>query len=67
MIRAILFDFLGTLVSYSPSRTEQGYEETYALLRSRYPNLSYASFLEHWVAAFEELDSWSQAEELQFA
>ena len=38
---AILFDFFGTLVSYSPSRTTQGFPRSHALA----PDLPYAEFL----------------------
>jgi putative hydrolase of the HAD superfamily len=44
----LLFDFFGTLVDYSPSRTEQGYERSFALLRDAGCALDYASFLALW-------------------
>ena len=44
----LLFDFFGTLVDYSPSRTEQGYERSFALLREAGSALDYASFLALW-------------------
>ncbi|MFN8521677.1 MAG: HAD family hydrolase [Chloroflexota bacterium] len=62
VVRALLFDFFGTLVAYSPSRTEQGYERTHRLLAERGVDIAYSDFLDHWVAASEELDRWSAAE-----
>jgi putative hydrolase of the HAD superfamily len=60
MIDAVLFDFFGTLVSYSPSRVEQGYHATHALLLQHDIALSYDEFLQHWVAVSETLDGWSR-------
>ncbi len=48
MITHVLFDFFGTLVDYSPSRTEQGYEQSFALLRSAGSTLDYEGFLSLW-------------------
>jgi hypothetical protein len=42
---AILFDFFGTLVSYSPSRVDQGYPRCHAFLREHGSALSYDDFL----------------------
>ena len=50
MITGILFDFFGTLVEYSPSRVEQGYHATHALLLNEGIDISYAAFLKTWVA-----------------
>ena len=44
-ITHILFDFFGTLVAYSPSRTEQGYERSYALIENMGCSIGYAEFL----------------------
>ena len=66
MIRGVLFDFFGTLVAYSPSRRTQGYEQTYRLLTERQIALSYPNFLDHWVAASEELDRWSTARQREY-
>ncbi|MCU0502796.1 MAG: HAD family hydrolase [Anaerolineae bacterium] len=60
MITAILFDFFGTLVEYSPSRVEQGYHATHELLLKEGVDISYAAFLENWGAVSEALDHWSQ-------
>jgi putative hydrolase of the HAD superfamily len=67
MIRGVLFDFFGTLVEYSPSRKVQGYEKTYELLKERQITMSYTSFLDHWVAASEELDRWSAAQQREYS
>lgn len=60
MIEAILFDFFGTLVEYSPSRVEQGYHATHELLLKEGVDTSYAAFLENWGSVSEALDHWSQ-------
>lgn len=65
--RAILFDFFGTLVRYSPSRVAQGYPQTHALLRTLGIDLSYEAFLRAWVDASEELDRRSAREAREFS
>ena len=67
MITAILFDFFGTLVDYSPSRVEQGYHATHELLLNEGVDISYAAFLENWVAVSEALDHWSQSTGLEYS
>ena len=67
MMRGVLFDFFGTLVEYSPSRRSQGYEKTHGILKARKIAMSYSRFLDHWVAAAEELDWWSAAEQREYA
>ena len=67
MITGILFDFFGTLVAYSASRVAQGYDATYNLLRDNGVDLSYAAFLESWVAVSEALDHWSQRTEREYS
>jgi putative hydrolase of the HAD superfamily len=67
VITGILFDFFGTLVEYSPSRVEQGYYATHALLLDEDIDISYAAFLENWVAAAEALDRWSQSTGLEYS
>lgn len=64
---AILLDFFGTLVRYSPSRVAQGYARTYALARELGAELSYEAFLREWVAASEELERWSAREQREFS
>jgi len=67
VITAILFDFFGTLVEYSPSRVEQGYHATHALLLNEGVDISYAAFLDAWAASFEALDRWSQSTGLEYS
>jgi putative hydrolase of the HAD superfamily len=59
VITGILFDFFGTLVEYSASRVDQGYSATHQLLLERGINISYAAFLESWVAVSAACDHWS--------
>jgi len=56
LITHILFDFFGTLVDYSPSRTEQGYERSFSLLQVAGARLDYEAFLSLWSAVSEEFD-----------
>ena len=67
MIEAVLFDFFGTLVDYSPSRVEQGYPRTHALLAEHGVALAYDEFLTAWVAVSEELDDWSRRLSREFS
>jgi putative hydrolase of the HAD superfamily len=67
VITGMLFDFFGTLVEYSPSRVEQGYTATHALLLNEGVDLSYAAFLDAWAASFEALDQWSQCTGLEYS
>jgi putative hydrolase of the HAD superfamily len=67
LIDAVLFDFFGTLVGYSPSRVEQGYHATHALLLQHDIALTYTEFLEHWVAVSETLDAWSRQTGREFS
>lgn len=48
MLTHLFFDFFGTLVTYSPSRTRQGYPATHRLLRDAGSDLGYADFLRGW-------------------
>jgi putative hydrolase of the HAD superfamily len=57
----ILFDFFGTLVEYSDSRTEQGYTRSHAVLLSYGSSLNYQDFLDRWSATFREFDLQSEA------
>ena len=65
--RAVLFDFFGTLVAYSPSRVEQGYHATHALLADAGVTLGYEAFLERWGAVFATLDDWSRRTGREFS
>ncbi len=52
----VLFDFFGTLVSYSDSRTAQGYRRTHALLASMNIGLNYEEFLVEWSVEASKFD-----------
>lgn len=52
----VLFDFFGTLVAYSPSRTEQGYERSFGLLCEAGAKLDYDAFLALWSEVSAEFD-----------
>lgn len=56
MTTHILFDFFGTLVDYSPSRTEQGFAGSFALLREAGFRQDYQDFLSLWSQAFAQFD-----------
>lgn len=57
MTRHLIFDFFGTLVGYSPSRTAQGYHDAHAFYREAGGRLDYAVFMDCWSSAFSELDT----------
>ncbi len=57
----ILFDFFGTLVDYSRSRTAQGYPKTYATVRNWGVEVSYERMLAEWSATCLELDRICEA------
>ncbi len=59
MVRCLFFDFFGTLVNYSASRTEQGYHRTHQRLNDLGIELSYEEFLELWICAASRMDDWS--------
>jgi putative hydrolase of the HAD superfamily len=56
MTTHILFDFFGTLVRYSPSRTEQGYERSFRLTSRAGFRFDYAAFLSLWSEVSAEFD-----------
>ena len=63
----ILFDFFGTLVEYSASRTEQGYERSYQVLLSNGVTLSYDQFLEKWSATCRRFDLQSEIDHDEYS
>jgi putative hydrolase of the HAD superfamily len=63
----VLFDFFGTLVEYSPSRTEQGYERSFALLRDAGCPLGYESFLAQWSQVSSEFDRIAERSYREFS
>jgi putative hydrolase of the HAD superfamily len=48
MLTHLFFDFFGTLVDYSASRVEQGYEQSHQILTDAGSDLSYDEFLRLW-------------------
>ncbi len=63
----VLFDFFGTLVSYSPSRTEQGYNRSHGLLQRFGAELTYERFLATWDRRFADYDRRSDVDDREFA
>lgn len=56
MIRAILFDFFGTLVDYSASRTDGCHIAAHALLGARGITIEYEPFLRTWSQVVHSLE-----------
>jgi FMN phosphatase YigB (HAD superfamily) len=48
MLTHILFDFFGTLVTYSPNHIGQDYGRSYHLLVEQGVGLTYESFVQEW-------------------
>ena len=67
MTTHLLFDFFGTLVEYSASRTEQGYERTFDLLRSAGTDLDYETFLSRWTRVSSEFDDAAERSHREFS
>jgi len=63
----IFFDFFGTLVEYSASRTEQGYERSHQVLLSNGAALTYERFLEKWAATWRTFDLQAEANHDEFS
>jgi putative hydrolase of the HAD superfamily len=63
----VLFDFFGTLVEYSPSRTEQGYSAVHALVQGMGVDLGYEQFLDEWTAESAGFDQRSAADDSEFS
>jgi putative hydrolase of the HAD superfamily len=64
---AILFDFFGTLVSYSASRVDQGYPRCHEFLRAHGSTLSYRDFLTAIDSCFAEFDRRSDIDDREFS
>jgi putative hydrolase of the HAD superfamily len=56
MAQHIFFDFFGTLVSYSSSRREQGYEVSHRTLREAGAPQGYEEFLDLWCEVSDEFE-----------
>jgi putative hydrolase of the HAD superfamily len=67
MISHVLFDFFGTLVEYSASRTKQGYEQSHRLLSHAEADLDYEEFLSLWSAVFAECDRKAEKSAREFS
>jgi putative hydrolase of the HAD superfamily len=63
----VLFDFFGTLVDYSPSRTEQGYPRSTAVLDGLGCRLGDDEWLSRWSACFERLYAESVVSGVEFS
>jgi putative hydrolase of the HAD superfamily len=63
----VLLDFFGTLVGYSPSRTDQGYPRTHELARSLGVAATYQQLLLAWTRASSELDRRSAADGREYS
>lgn len=63
----ILFDFFGTLVTYSESRVEQGYPQSYKLLIDSGSAFTYQAFLNEWDRLFREFEQQSTLSHNEFS
>ena len=63
----VLFDFFGTLVAYSPSRTAQGYARSHALLREAGCALGYDAFLTLWSEVSEAMEAEAERTHREFS
>lgn len=63
----LIFDFFGTLVAYSPSRTSQGYSASHSFYAANGGHLDYSAFLACWVAGFSELDASTSASHREYS
>ncbi len=65
---ALLFDFFGTLVDYSPSRVDQGYHRSHALLTGwGASDLGYQAFLDLWSDVSSRFDARSDLDDREFS
>jgi putative hydrolase of the HAD superfamily len=56
----VLFDFFGTLVAYSESRVEQGFQRSHEVLLQNGAHIDYPTFLERWDGTFDEFETRAQ-------
>lgn len=67
MITDLMFDFFGTLVTYTPGRFgTTPYTATHQVLRAHGFDLAYDDFAQHFTAAFQDLDVQAQASHTEF-
>lgn len=64
---AIFFDFFGTLVDYSPSRTEQGYYKSHELMVSMGANMTYDEFIKEWSDESAAFDRQSDIDDSEYS
>ncbi len=67
MTKALLLDCFGTLVDYEPSRTAQGYEQSYLYLRELGFAGGYEAFLSTWDAMSEGFDTRAATTGIEFS
>jgi len=67
MTTHVLFDFFGTLVDYSATRTELGYEKSFNLVREAGANLDYEGFLSLWSEVFAQLEGAAEQSHREFS
>ena len=67
VVSHVLLDFFGTLVGYSPSRTEQGYQLSHGFVTSQGAQISYAGFLQVWAEESARLDARSARDDSEFS
>ena len=63
----VLFDFFGTLVDYSASRTEQGYHASHRLVTDLGADLDYERFLDEWTRVCADHDRRSDADDREYS
>jgi len=63
----IFFDFFGTIVEYSASRTEQGYPRSFDILRSVGSPIEYDDFLSLWSEVSAEFDDAANRTNREFS
>jgi putative hydrolase of the HAD superfamily len=63
----VFIDFFGTVVEYSPSRTEQGYHQSHALACALGVRISYQDFLDAWAAEYRRFDERSAGDDREFS
>lgn len=67
VVTHVLLDFFGTLVRYSPSRTEQGYHASHTLAASMGARVDYQGFLQAWAAESALFDERSAVDDSEFS
>ena len=58
---AVLLDFFGTLVTYSATRTQPGYDRTFALAGELGWTGDYVAWQALWTRTFDEMDELAEA------